>query len=75
MRRLNKTEWGILFIAGFFIVGGAFMAIHPSAMDIQVPHRGLVTVEHLSKEKAQILGAVLFICASGIALLVFSRRQ
>jgi hypothetical protein len=73
MRRLTQIEAGILIIAALFILAGADRMIHPVEELVSHPalRQGRATIEHVTKERAQLYGALAILLGAGLVGLVF----
>ena len=81
MKRRSPTEIGILFIAGFLIVGGAIVAVHPkeslsvhptSSPDGMRPDEYL---DYVSKGQSRTYGIIAILLGTGLTAAVFYKGK
>ena len=82
MKRLTTLEKSAVALGLLFVVGGAYMIVHPTERMIAHPGSGRYGAllgpnqpEHVSRRGSQIYGGIAVVMGGGIAWLAFYRGR
>ncbi len=82
VRKLSSTEVGALLLAGFFVVAGCLVVLHPREGVVQHPTMSPTGggnpesyLEYLSKGPSRFYGGVAILIGGGIAALALYPRK